>query len=173
MKKRTDIVIFIVCIGLAAVLSAVYAMERTRAIGKIRQDLETLHGQQPSRPPAAAPESLVRMFPRQPELSLFVDGLYQYAGKSGVRNLEVQTLPLREKIVRTGGRKDQKAAAMRSYPVRIMLEGSYRAIAEYIRLVQNSERFTRVLEFDIQPGKDLHRATMNLEIFSIEAPDAS
>jgi Tfp pilus assembly protein PilO len=174
LKKRTDIVIFIIFFGLAAVLSAVYIMERSRAIGKVRMDIESLHRQQSSRPlKVIAPERLVRMFPQQPELSLFVDGLYQHARKSGIRNLEVQTLPSKEKGPRTGGRKEERATLMRSYPLRIMMEGTYRTIAESIRLMQNSERFIRVVELEIQPGKDVHRAFMTLEIFSIAGPDAS
>ena len=176
MKKRTDRIIFIIFLGLAAVISAVYIMERSHALGRIRLDMETLHRQQQSRPLAVAePERLVRMFPPRPDLSLFVDELYEYGRKSGIMNLEVQSLPSKEKGRQTGDGKEEKTRVMRSYPLRIMMEGTYRTIAEYIRLMQNSERFTRVLELEIQPGKDLdvHRATMTLEIFSIAGSDAS
>ncbi|MGC2063020.1 MAG: hypothetical protein WA610_08575 [Thermodesulfovibrionales bacterium] len=173
MKKRTDIIIYIVCLVLAVIISAVYYMERARAIRGLRSETEALSRQQPSRQePVTAPERLGRMFPRQPELPLFIDGLYQYALKSDIINLDVQTLHPREKGARTGGSKEEKASILRSYPLRITMEGTYRNIAEYIRLMQNSERFTRVLELEIQPGNDLHKATMTLEIFSAAGPDA-
>lgn len=174
MKKRTDIVVFVIFLGLAAVLSFVYSMERSRAIGRIRMEMESLHLQQQQRPPTVSePENLGRMFPPRAELPLFVDGLYEYARKSGIRNLEVQTLASKEKIQRTGGRKEEKKTRLlRAYQLRIQMEGTYRNIAEYIRLMQNSERFTRILELEIEPGKDLLKAAMMLEIYSIEGPDA-
>jgi Tfp pilus assembly protein PilO len=173
LKKRTDIVIFIAFIGLAVLLSSVYYVGRSRLRGEIRLELEALRSQQQLRTPVVSePERLGRMFPLQPELSAFVDGLYRYARKSGIRNIEVQTLAAKDRAPRPAGRKDVPTKLMRSYPLRIMMEGTYRNIAEYIRLLQNSERFTRVRELEIEPGKGALKATMTLEIFSIEGPDA-
>ncbi|MBA4371342.1 MAG: hypothetical protein C0402_00600 [Thermodesulfovibrio sp.] len=175
MKKRTDLLIFMLVLGLAAVLSGVYGIQRSRALAQVRVEMETLLRQPAFRPPTfTAPEKLVRMFPQQPDISVFVDGLYQHAHKSGIRNLEVQTLPTKDRGPRVTGRKDEKAKkTMQALPLRIVMEGTYRNIAEYMRLMQNDERFTRVVELEIQPGKDLLRATMTLEIFSIAGQNAS
>lgn len=174
MKKRTDRIIVLALLGLAVVCSAVYFMERSRAIARIRVEVGNLQRQSLSQSPAfITPERLLRMFPGQPGISLFVDGLYQHAQKAGIRNLEVQTLAPKDKGPRAGGRKEEKTKVLQAFPLRIMMDGTYRNIAEYMRLMQNDDRFIRILELELQPGKDLHRAIMTLEIFSIEGQDAS
>ncbi|MDA8084859.1 MAG: hypothetical protein M0024_14475 [Nitrospiraceae bacterium] len=173
MKKRNEIIIFSVFLCAALVSSLLYVVNREKALRRMKSETEDLYRQPAGQEGAGLPANLALMFPDKPGIAPFADSLALYAQKAGVRNLEVQTVEQKGTGRPGRGAKAGKGSAMRAHVIKVAMEGSYRSIAEYIRLVQNSERFCRLTELDIRPGRELLKAGMTLEIYSIGGRDAS
>jgi Tfp pilus assembly protein PilO len=123
------------------------------------------------------PQIFERMIPINPDVSVFIESLYECAKATGIKNHEVAT------VASTNGREEKsgqermgsrgREEEIRRYVVKISFEGSYRETAEYVRLLQNIERFKRITELQVKPEKNLLKATITLEILSRERPDAA
>jgi Tfp pilus assembly protein PilO len=114
-------------------------------------------------------EKLRRMFPLEAHTALFVEDLYTAALQSKLATHEVST---EGSAQRSPARKTAQAEDLVSFNFKVTVEGSYRSIAEYIRRVQNIERFKRITDIRLSPGKPGVAGTISLELVSLKGQNA-
>jgi Tfp pilus assembly protein PilO len=124
----------------------------------------------------AGPENNEKLFPEKAGTALFVENLYDAARLSGIKKHEVSTVktsdvPARKNV--TKGTSADSGKVLKTYSLKISLEGNYRETAEYIREVQNIERFKRITELGIKPADKLLKTDMTIEIYSLGGQDAA
>lgn len=105
---------------------------------------------------------LKRLFPREADVSSFIENMYQCAQVTGIKKHEVSTV-----TVGQTGKASGKEPALKIYRVKASFAGSYRNAAEYIRMVQNIERFKRISSLEMKSEGGQIMTTLMLELFSL------
>ncbi|MGD0885756.1 MAG: hypothetical protein ABSA46_12975 [Thermodesulfovibrionales bacterium] len=169
-------------IGLAVVLSLaglwLYLHGRSGQMHQMQDQIMKLQSDRVSlQRKRLDPQIFERMIPIKPDVSVFIENLYACAKATGIKNHEVATVTStnergempRQEMMSSRGREEE----IRRYVVKVSFEGSYRDTAEYVRLVQNIERFKRITELQVKPERNLLRTTITLEILSRERSNAA
>jgi Tfp pilus assembly protein PilO len=114
-------------------------------------------------------ENLRRMFPAEAGTAAFIEELYAAAKISKLTAHEAST---ENTVTRPTARGSASPEELAKYHFKIAIEGSYRSIAEYIRRVQNIERFKHIT--DIRLASGIHGVTGNisLELVALKGQNA-
>jgi len=177
MKKSNKGIIQTVIIILSLVVVLVYLYSRTGQINSMNAEIMKVRaeklGLQAEKPDMGNPE---KMFPGKAGMALFVENLYDAARTAGIKKHEVSTVKMGEaperRNVKKGG-AGEKEKVLKTYPLKISLEGDYRDTVEYIREVQNIERFKRIVEIGMKPAEKLLKTDITIEIYSTGGQDAA
>lgn len=176
MKKRGNTFMLVALVAAAAVV-AVFAGVRLRDIRAVQGRLDDLDRKTDQTLRSGAEiEMLRKRFPPRADVSSFVENLSVLAKRNGLQNLEIATLPAAVGRARAGGQPRPKAAPealLVAYPVKLTFEGSYRAVAEYLRQVQGMERYKRIVSVEMKPFKQRIKTSLVIEITAFEASHAS
>jgi Tfp pilus assembly protein PilO len=114
-------------------------------------------------------DQLRRLFPSEARTASFIEDLYTAAKQSKLTSHDAST----ENIsARSASRSTSQPDELSSYRFKINIEGNYRSIAEYIRRVQNMERFKRIANIKLAPGKQGVTGNLSLELFSLKGQNA-
>jgi Tfp pilus assembly protein PilO len=149
-----------------AVVLPLYRLKRSSADKRLQAEISASRNEI-AKIKAAAQEmdKLRRMFPLEAHTALFVEDLYTAALQSKLATHEVST---ESSAQRSPTRKTAQPEDLVSFNFKVTVEGSYRSIAEYIRRVQNIERFKRITDIRLSPGKPGVAGTISLELVSLK-----
>jgi len=114
-------------------------------------------------------DQLRRLFPVDAHTASFIEDLYTAAQQSKLMSHEAST---EGAASRQNARGTAQPDELSSFRFKITVDGSYRSIAEYIRRVQNFERFKRFTEIKLAPGKQGITGNLSLELFSLKGQNA-
>jgi len=175
MKKNDKGIIQTAVIILAAVLF--YLFFRSWQIQGMNAEIAKLRAEKPTvRPEQSNNRNPEKMFPGKAATALFVENLYDAALASGIRRHEVSTVKMGDISLRnnmTKGKPVRNENVIETYSVKVSLEGNYRDTAEYIREVQNIERYKRIVELRMKPEDKVLRTDVTIEIYSTGGQDAA
>lgn len=157
-----------------AVVMFGYRINRYAKISKLRAELTRLATDQNKTSNVEAEVArLTRLIPAEANSPAFIESLYRCARESGLKQHEVAT---------EWGAKSQSAATARpgaadtasiaKHRIKVSASGSYRGFAEYLRRVQNIERFNRITEFKLVPDADQLKGTFTVELYSLPVKNA-
>ena len=173
MTRRNKLIILVVYLLILASALPLYRFKRAAAAKKMTAELSAMRQEQSKSQGAAGElEMLRRLFPPEAATAAFVEGLYDAAKQSKIISHEVtsEAAPQGRSSGRpaAGGAKDE----LETYRFKIAIAGSYRTVAEYIRRVQNIERFKRISELKLAPAPQGITAHLTLELFSLKGAHA-
>ncbi|TAN41995.1 MAG: hypothetical protein EPN25_03850 [Nitrospirae bacterium] len=165
----------VILLSLAAV--AGYLYYRTGQIrsmnaeaAKLKAVKLTMRTEQP------ASGNLEKIVPGKAAVALFVEDLYAAARVSGIVKHQVSTVKTADAPARmnvTRGKTGRNEKALETHSIKITLEGNYRETVEYIREVQNIERYKRIVELRMKPVDNVLKTDMTMEIYSAGGQDAA
>jgi Tfp pilus assembly protein PilO len=144
----------------------VYRSSRASGVKSLRSDLARIRAEQDK---ARAAETevahLTRLFPAEAGSPAIIEALYRYARESGLKQHEVSTEAGRSSGTARPGGSDTSLITRHRFKVSAV--GSYRNFAEYIRRIQNIERFNRITDFKLTPDDALLKGTLTVELYSL------
>jgi Tfp pilus assembly protein PilO len=148
-----------------------YRTNRYAKIKKLRADLAKLTSEQNKNGNVEAEAArLARMIPAEANGPAFVEALYRCARESGLKQHEVATEGVKtQETARPGAAKSTSIATHR---IKVSAGGSYRSFAEYLRRVQNIERFNRIIDFKLAPDADQIKGTLTIELYYLPVKNA-
>jgi hypothetical protein len=116
---------------------------------------------------ASEMERLRQLFPAEPGTVPFIETLHSEAklSKLAVHDVTTASQSNQRNTSRSSG---SSSDPLRSHRLVISVEGSFRNVAEYLRRVQNAERFKRITEIKLTPGKHGVSGNITLELFSLK-----
>jgi hypothetical protein len=177
MKKRNKGTIYMALIMLSLVIVLFYLYRITGQINGIKAQTSKVRSEKLSLSrERAASENEEKMFPVNPGTALFVEKLYDAARISGIKKHEVSTektgdISVRKNVMKNATGESEKV--LKTYSLKISLEGNYRDTAEYIREVQNIGRYMRIMGLVMKPVDKLLKTDITIEIYSLGGRDAA
>ncbi|OGW29582.1 MAG: hypothetical protein A2X59_05725 [Nitrospirae bacterium GWC2_42_7] len=177
MTKYNKGIIQAVVIVLSLVLVLVYLYFRVGQIKSINAEITKVRSEKLSLQ-AVEPESVdvEKIFPGKAGIALFVENLYEAARMSGIKDHEVSTVKMGDMPARRNLMKGKAAGnekALKTYSLKISLQGNYRDTVEYIRELQNIERYKRIVELVMKPVDMQLKTDITVEIYSAGGQDAA
>lgn len=177
MNKKDKRTIYISVIIVSLVIGLFYLYSRTGQINSINSQILKLRDEKLGMLRAkVVSEKMEKMFPEKAGTALFVENLYDKARISGIKKHEVSTfktgdVPVRNNVAK--GTTGKSGKVLKTYSLKISFEGNYRDTAEYIREVQNIERYIRIVELGMKPVDKLLKTDITMEIYSVGGQDAA
>lgn len=174
MKIRGNITMLVVIAAFLA--AAVFAGLRFREIRIIDAKLQELNrkADQLSKT-AAETERLKKQFPTKADISSFVENMSVLALRSGIRELEITTPSTTPRT--TPAAKPKSGAPspphLTTYPIKLTFEGNFRAVAEFLRQVQSTDQYKRIVQIDMKPSTNTIKTILVIEISSFEDSNAA
>jgi Tfp pilus assembly protein PilO len=144
-----------------------YRSNRTKKVKLLRAELSRISADQ-NKALAAETEvtRIMRLIPAEANSSAFVESLYRAALESGLKQHDVSTEADKSSATaRPGGSDTTSTVVKQRYKISAI--GSYRSFAEYIRKVQNTERFNRIIDFKLAPDTTQLKGTLTIELYSL------
>lgn len=148
------------------VFMLVYRTNRTRKIKLLRADIARVSAEQNKTKSAEAEVArLTHLIPAAANTPAFIEALYRSAREAGLTQHEVSTEGDKGSgSARPGGTDTSSIVKQR---LKISVSGNYRNFAEYVRRVQNNERFNRIIDLKLAPDKDQLKGTLTVELSSL------
>lgn len=166
IRRRQTMMILAAVAGALVVLLTGVRLSSVRPLEAQLRDLERQSDQLLQA--AVESEQLRKRFPAQADIASFVETLSLLARQTGLRNLSVATLP----PTRSTGAKPT-ASLLIFHPVKVSFEGDFRSVAEYLRRIQDLERFKRIVQIEMKPLKQTIATDLVIEITAFEGNDAA
>ena len=145
-----------------------YVRHKNKLTRAVETELNSRHREERDRAGAGAEmRSAEKKLSSHLSVPLVIEELYRCAKNAGVMKHEVTTLAGGQApapVQKPGGEKRHEVA--RTSQLKITFEGNYRAAAEYVRLMQNINRFKRIVDLEMKSEKDTIKTTITLEILS-------
>ena len=171
MTRRNKLIILIAYLFVIAVSLPVYRMKRAATDKRLQAQINAVQLEKTKITSAASEmERLQKLFPSEPGSAAFIEALYSAAKESNLAAHDVHTATTTTRTATRGATAQPEQVG--SHRFAISIEGSFRNVAEYIRRVQNFERFKRITEIKLAPGKQGITGTINLELFSLKEQHA-
>jgi hypothetical protein len=169
MKK---IVLFTV-IGI--LLAGGFYLNRQSAIDQLRSELSSLQAEklalQQTAVDIAALETQYATATTA-DVSAFTEALYGCARQVGIHEHEITTRNLPAEVRTRGRRSKMNMGDLKTNRLQVELSGSFRQIAEYINRVQKLTDHKKINAIALLPGEDKLAATVTIDLYSLEAPNA-
>jgi Tfp pilus assembly protein PilO len=175
VTRRNKLIILIAYLFILAIALPVYRMKRASVEKRLKAQISAAQQEKAKATSAASEmERLRQLFPTEPGTAPFIEALYSAAQQSKLAAHDVKTDAVAARAAsRTPSRNPAaQADAVSSHRFSISLEGSFRNVAEYIRRIQNFERFKRITEIKLAPAKQGVSGTISLELFSLKDQNA-
>lgn len=169
MTRRNKLIILAVYLLLLAVALPLYHMKRSVVKKRIRAEIAATQNEI-NRIKATEQEAiqLQKLFPTDADTSSFVEDLYSAAKLSGLTAHETSSDTQGNRPLPRGS----IGSDLSRYRYKTRVEGTYRSIAEYIRRVQNLERFKRITEIKLAPAAKGISGDISLELYSLKGQNA-
>lgn len=167
MTRQNKLLVLLAYLVILAVLMLAYRSNRAKKVKQLRAELSSIEAaQKKSQSAEAEVARLMRLIPAEANSSGFIESLYRNALESGLKQHEVSTEAEKNSAAARPGASDTtgKVASQR---FKVSATGSFRSFAEYIRRVQNTERFNRIIDFKISPDAAQLKGTLTIELYSL------
>jgi len=170
VTRRNKLIILVIYLLVLAIALPLYRLKRGSADKRLLAEISVSKNEIAKiKSVAQEMDKLRRMFPLEAHTALFVEDLYTAALQSKLATHEVSS---ESSAQRSPARKTSQPEDLTSFNFKVTVEGSYRSIAEYIRRVQNIERFKRITDIRLSPGKLGVAGTISLELISLKGQNA-
>lgn len=168
MTRKNKLVILISYLFVLSLALPLYLMKRGSADKRLKSEIIALEKEQAKAKTAANEVIQLRMqFRGDTGTAPFVESLYAAAKESKLLLHEVTTEgSSARRAPARGGKPD--GDEMQSERIKIHVEGSFRAIAEYIRRAQNIERFKRISDIKLASSKQGVAGDITFELYSLK-----
>ncbi|HIJ80633.1 MAG TPA: type 4a pilus biogenesis protein PilO [Desulfuromonadales bacterium] len=165
-NKLTILVIYLICL---CIIMLAYRIDRTKKMKRLRAAIAQVEADRDRvRAVEAEVDRLSRLIPVEAGVPAFVEELYRCAKESGLRLHEVVTETDKEKKpVATRSGTAVEIEAVSTHRLKISAAGSFRQLSEYVRRVQNIERFNRITDFKMSPDGGQVKGAFTVELFSL------
>lgn len=148
-----------------------YRSNRYAKIKRLRADLAKIASEQNRIISNEAEiKRLTRLIPTEVDSPAFIESLYRCALESGLKQHDVSTEG--QKSPATARPGSANTSMLAKHRIKISALGSYRSLAEYLRRVQNLERFNRITEFKIVPDAGQLKGTLVVELYALSVKNA-
>lgn len=170
MTPQNKLIILAAYLLILAVALPLYLLKRSSADKRLRAEISATASELAKIKAASLEmERLRRLFPAEAGTASFIEDLYMAAQQSKLASHDANT---EITASRAPGRGTAQPDELNSFRFKITVEGSYRSIAEYIRRVQNIERFKRITDIKLAPGKQDVAGNITMELFSLKGQNA-
>lgn len=171
MTRKNKLIILIAYLLILAIVTIGYRVNRYAKIKRLRAELIRITTEQNK---AAAGEAelavMVRSIPTETNSPAFIESLYRCAAESGLKQHEVATETAKSQGTARPGAAD--TSTLIKHRIKVSANGSYRQFAEYLRRVQNIERFKRITDFKLAPDAGQLKGTCVVELYSFPVKNA-
>lgn len=170
MTRQNKLIILATYLLILAILLPLYRLKRSAADKRLQAEINgTINEQVKIKAASLEMANLRRLFPAEAQTASFIEALYAAAQESKLLSHEASS---ENSTSRPAARGAAHPDELSSFRFKITVEGSYRSIAEYIRRVQNIERFKRIADIKLLPGKQGITGNISLELFSLKGQNA-
>lgn len=170
MTRQNKLIILAIYLLMLAIALPLYRLKRNSVDKRLQAEINATKNELAKIKAAAMEmEQLRRLFPAEADTSSFIEDLYSAGQQSKLTSHEVST---DISGPRPSARKGSQPEELGTYRFKINVKGSYRSIAEYIRRVQNLERFKRITNIKLAPDKNGVAGNLTLELFSLKGQNA-
>ena len=174
-KNKGTIYISIIIISLALVLFYLY--ERTGQVNNINSQIAKIKAEKLSMSGEMPVQGEIgNILPAKAGIAVFVEDLFDAARTSGLKKHEVSTVKTGDVLQRENvmkGRAGESGKNLKTYSLKISLEGNYRDTVEYIREVQSLGSHMRIMELGMKPADKILKTDITVEIISMGGQDAA
>ncbi len=170
MTRQNKLIILAIYLLILAIALPVYRIKRASADKRLQAQI-TASQREISKIQEVSLEMdrLKRLFPAEAGIAPFIEDLYTAAQHSGLSSHEAST----ENVPgRPAGRGTTSLDELQRFRFKISVDGSYRSIAEYVRRIQNIERYKRITEIKLTTGANGISGSIALELVALRGPDA-
>lgn len=166
LTRRNKLIALIAYLLILALFMLVYRSNRVTMIKRLRADLARISAEQDkTRKAETEVARLTQLIPPEANSPAFIEFLYRSALESGLKQHEVSTEAGRSSGTARPGGSDTSAIA--KHRLKISASGNYRNFAEYVRRLQNIERFNRITDFKLTPDDAQLKGTLTVELYSL------
>lgn len=166
LTQRNKLIVLIAYLLILAIFMFVYRANRATKVKRLRADLAKITAEQDkSRAAEAEVTRLTRLIPADANIAAYIEALYRSARESGLKQYEVSTEA--DKASGTARPGGSESGTIAKHRLKVAATGTYRNFAEFIRRVQNSERFNRIIEFKLVPDQAQLKGTLTVELYSL------
>lgn len=170
MTRRNKLIILVAYLLILATALPLYHFRRSSADKRLRSETGSTRSEiEKINAAAGEMDKLRRLFPAEAGTASFIEDLYAAAKQSGLRAHEAST---DNTAPRTSSRATSKSDELSRFRFIVTVEGSYRAIAEYIRRIQNVERLKHITTIKLAPGKQGVTGVLSMELFAMKGQNA-
>lgn len=167
MTRQSKLIILVAYLLILAIVMLGYRSDRAKKVKQLKAQISQVAAEQEkTRRGESELARLSKLIPAEVNSSAVVESLYRYAKESGLKEHALATDADKKQ---TGARPgvSKESGTVTSTGIKVSVAGSYRQIAEYIRRVQNMERFNRITEFKFSPDDAGIKGTLIIEIYSL------
>jgi Tfp pilus assembly protein PilO len=170
LTRQNKLVILAIYLFILAIALPLYRLKRNSADKRLQAEISASKSELAKiNAVALEMDHLRRLFPEEAGTASFIEELYTAAQQSKLVSHDAST---ENKVQRPSSRGTTQPNDLNSFRFKINIEGSYRSISEYIRRVQNIERFKRVTDIRLVPGKQGVSGSLTLELYSLKGQNA-
>jgi len=166
LTRQNKLIVLIAYLLILVVFMLAYRSNRANKVKRLHDDLARITSEE-DKARAAEHEvtRLTRLIPAEADTPAFIEALYRSARESGLKQHEVSTEADKSSgTARPGGSDSSTIVKQR---IKVSATGSYRSFAEYVRRLQNAERFNRITDFKLTPDTAQLKGTLTIELYSI------
>lgn len=166
LTRQNKLIVLIAYLLILAVFMLVYRSNRATKVKRLRADLAKITAEQDKARAAEADVTrLTQLIPSEANTPAFIEALYRSARESGLKQHEVSTEAVNSSgTARPGGADTTTIFKQR---LKVSATGSYRSFAEYVRRLQNTDRFNRITGFKLVPDSAQLKGTLTVELYSL------
>ncbi|MDU0459964.1 MAG: type 4a pilus biogenesis protein PilO [Geobacteraceae bacterium] len=166
MTRQSKLIALVAYLLVLTVVMLGYRTNRAAKVKRLRTELaSTTLAQNKKRAEEAELARLTRLIPVGSDTPAFMESLYRCAHESGLKQHEVATETSGQKTSARPGAAD--SGSVTKHRIKVSATGNFRTFAEYLRRVQNIERFNRITEFKLAPDSGQLRGTITVELYSL------
>lgn len=165
LTKQGKLIALVAYLLILAVAFFAYRSNRATKTKRLQAELAAITSERnKSRSVEMELGHLTKLIPAAAGTSAYIESLYRHAKETGLKQHEAVTEVTGPASARPGAASTGPVAKHR---IRIIATGSFRSFAEYIRLIQNAERFNRITEFKLTPAEGMLKGTIGLELYAL------
>lgn len=170
MTRQNKLIILAAYLLILAVALPLYRLKRNAADKRLQSEISSTKSELAKiKATALEMDHLRRLFPAEAHTETFIEDLYTAAQQSRLTSHEAST---ESTAARPTTRGNAQSEELTSFRFKVAVEGTYRSIAEYIRRVQNIDRFKRISDIKLAPGKPGVAGIISLELYSLKGQNA-
>ncbi len=166
MTRQSKLIALVVYLLVLAVILVGYRSNRAAKVKRLRAEISRLTSEQnKSRFDENEIARLTRLIPTESDVPAFMESLYRFAHESGLKQHEAVTVTSSE----TASARPGKAVtgSITKQRIKVTAAGSFRSFAEYLRRIQNIERFNHITDFKLTPINGQLQGTITVELYSL------